>query len=127
MLHTIYALIDEKSFYTRHLGVSTWQQPLGQLNTDNLAANALVKNLSENILNTGSNITMDKSFTPIHLTQQLLTDHRTAIVVTLPKNIKEYPSNLVNTKDRSKPSSVFGFGEKKVLLSHVVPNKRQKE
>ncbi|KAF5295916.1 hypothetical protein FQR65_LT10347 [Abscondita terminalis] len=121
----IYALVDAKSFYTSNLEVYAGKQPPGQFNVDN-SANALVKRLSQNILNTGRNITMDNFFTSIPLADQLLNNHRTTIVGTLRKNKKEIPPNFLNTKDRAKPSSMFGFGEKKVLLSYV-PNKKQKK
>ncbi|GBP81135.1 PiggyBac transposable element-derived protein 4 [Eumeta japonica] len=121
----IYALVDAKSYYTSNLEVYAGKQPPGQFNVDN-SANALVKRLSQNILNTGRNITMDNFFTSIPLADQLLTNHRTTIVGKLRKNKKEIPPNFLNTKDRSKPSSMFGFGDKKVLLSYV-PNKKQKK
>jgi hypothetical protein len=119
----IYALVDAKSFYTSNLEVYTGKQPPGQFNIES-SANALVKRLSQNILNTGRNITMDNFFTSIPLADQLLIEHKTTIVGTLRKNKKEIPPDFLSNNNRSKPSSLFGFGDKKVLLSYV-PNKKQ--
>lgn len=69
---------------------------------------------------------MDIFFTSIPLDNHLLTEHRTTIVDTLRKNKKEIPPNFLHTKDRMKPSSKFGFGEGKVLVSYV-PNEKTKE
>lgn len=101
----IYALVDSKSFYTSN----------GQFSIDN-SPSALVKRLSKNILNTGRNVTMDNYFTSIPLADELVANHRTTIVGTLRKNKKEIPSCFLATKDRVKPSTMFGFGEKKVLI-----------
>lgn len=120
----IYALVDSKSFYTSNLEVYAGKQPEGQFNFDN-SPSALVKRLSKNILNTGQNITIDNYFTSIPLADDLLANHRTTIVGTVRKNKKEIPPCFLYTKDRDQPSTMFGFGEKKVLISYV-PNKKQK-
>lgn len=119
----IYALVDSKSFYTSNLEVYAGKQPQGQFSVDN-SPSALVKRLSKNILNTGRNITMDNYFTSIPLADDLIANHRTTIVGTVRKNKKEIPTCFLHSKDRDKPSSMFGFGEKKVLISYV-PNKKQ--
>lgn len=62
---------------------------------------------------------MDNFFTSIPLTDQWLNDHRTTIVGTLCKIKKSIPPNFLNSKDRMKPSSMYGFGEKKVLCAKI--------
>ncbi|XP_046976366.1 piggyBac transposable element-derived protein 4-like [Vanessa cardui] len=121
----IFALVDSKSFYTSNLEVYTGKQPEGPFNVDNRPS-ALVKRLSTNILNTGRNITMDNYFTSIPLADDLVANHRTTIVGTVRRNKKEIPPCFLNIKDRDKPSTMFGFGEKKVLISYV-PNKKNKK
>lgn len=62
----------------------------------------------------------------IPLADELVANHRTTIVGTLRKNKKEIPPCFLVTEDRVKPSIMFGFGEKKVLISYV-SNKKQKK
>lgn len=121
----INAAVDSKTFYTSNLEVYAGRQPEGPYAVDN-SPTALVMRLANTFLDTGRNITMDNYFTSVPLTNLLLNNHRTTVVGTMRKNKREIPPNFLDTKDRAKPSSLFGFNEKKVLVSYV-PNKKKKK
>lgn len=112
----IYALVDARMFYTCNLEIYSGKQPDGPFKVQNTASD-VVKRIAEPILNTGRNLTMDNYFTSIPLAKDLLAN-RTTMVGTLRKNKREIPALFVNTKDRSIPSSVFGFRKDIVLLSY---------
>lgn len=86
----------------------------------------VVKRVARPILNTGRNITMDNYFTSMPLFDEFKNTYKTTAVGTLRKNKEEIPPLFLSTKDRPMPSSIFGFGKDKTILSYV-PKKKTKK
>ncbi|XP_043462873.1 piggyBac transposable element-derived protein 4-like [Leptopilina heterotoma] len=114
----VWAIVDSRLFYTVNLEIYPGKQQNGPYNVSN-AVNEIVKRVSEPILNTGRNITMDNYFSSIPLAIDLVTNCRTTIVSTLRKNKREIPPEFVAVKGRNICSSKFGFTEKCSLVSYV--------
>ncbi|KAJ8866948.1 hypothetical protein PR048_032810 [Dryococelus australis] len=114
----IYALIDATMFYTSRLEIYGGKQHEGPYRTDNRAS-SMVKRLITSIANTRCNITMDNYFTLVRQAEQFLRDHELTIVGTLLKNKSEIPPLFLDTKDKPVHSTMFGLGEKCLLVSYV--------
>lgn len=118
----IYALVDSRMFYTSNMEIYAGRQPDGPYKLDN-SASAVVKRISQPVLNSGRNITMDNYFTSIPLAKDLLA-MKTTIVGTLRRNKREIPEIFTSVKDRPIRSSMFGFQRNIVLVSYKPkPNK----
>ncbi|XP_031337226.1 uncharacterized protein LOC116166413 [Photinus pyralis] len=113
----IWALVDSKMYYTHNLEVYAGKQPDGPFKLDN-SASAVVKRITQPILNTGRNVTMDNYFTSIPLAKYML-QMKTTIVVTVRKNKRELPTVFLNTKDRPLRSTMFAFHDKIVVASYT--------
>ncbi|CAG9567624.1 unnamed protein product [Danaus chrysippus] len=103
----IYALTDAKMFYTHTMEVYVGKQPDGPYQVDNSAL-ALVLRLSENIHNTGRNITCDNFFTSIPLIDKLESQHKLTVIGTIRKNKRELAKNFTEIRGRAEKSSLFG-------------------
>lgn len=99
------------------------KQQTGPYKYDNTAS-ATVMRLSNDLLNTGRNITADNYFTSIPFPHKLL-NKRTTLVDTLGKKKREIPPLFLNTRIWSKPSNIFGFHNNKILLYHI-PNEKKR-
>lgn len=114
----IYALTDAKMFYTHTMEVYVGKQPDGPNQVDNSAL-ALVLRLSENIHNTGRNITCDNFFTSIPLIDKLESQHKLTVIGTIRKNKRELPKNFTEIRGRAEKSSLFGHRGNCSLVSYV--------
>ncbi|GBP72049.1 PiggyBac transposable element-derived protein 4 [Eumeta japonica] len=114
----IYALTDAKMFYTHTMEVYVGKQPDGPNQVDNSAL-ALVLRLSENIYNTGRNITCDNFFTSIPLIDKLESQHKLTVIGTIRKNKRELPKHFTEIRGRAEKSSLFGHRGNCSLVSYV--------
>ncbi|GBP45216.1 PiggyBac transposable element-derived protein 4 [Eumeta japonica] len=114
----IYALTDAKMFYTHTMEVYVGKQPNGPNQVDNSGL-ALVLRLSENIYNTGRNITCDNFFTSIPLIDKLESQHKLTVIGTIRKNKRELPKHFTEIRGRAEKSSLFGHRGNCSLVSYV--------
>lgn len=115
---TIQALCDAKMFYTFSMEIYPGKQPNeGPYNLDNSGL-AVVQRLCEPIYNTGRNVTTDNWYTSVPLAEALLQKGLTT-VGTIRKNKKEIPPDFNTVRGRNVKSSMFGFRDNMVLVSHV--------
>lgn len=90
----------------------------GPYNLDNSGLAVVVQRLCEPIYNTGRNVTTDNWYTSVSLAEALLQKGLTTIG-TIRKNKKEIPPEFNILRDRNVMSSMFGFRDNMVLVSHV--------
>ncbi|GBP79127.1 PiggyBac transposable element-derived protein 4 [Eumeta japonica] len=109
---------DAKMFYTHTMEVYVGKQPDGPNQVDNSAL-ALVLRLSENIYNTGRNITCDNFFTSIPLINKLESQHKLTVIGTIRKNKRELPKHFTEIRGRAEKSSLFGHRGNCSLVSYV--------
>ncbi|KAJ8879739.1 hypothetical protein PR048_020347 [Dryococelus australis] len=62
---------------------------------------------------------MDNYFTSVGLAEELLKDHKMSIIGTIRKNKSDITPLFLDTKERPVHSTMFGFGEKCLLVSDV--------
>lgn len=70
------------------------------------------------VLNTNRNITADNWYSSIELVDEL-NRQNTTYVGTLRKNKRELPAAFLPHRDREPGSSIFGFAQKKTIVSYV--------
>ncbi|XP_053964402.1 piggyBac transposable element-derived protein 4-like [Anastrepha ludens] len=114
----IYALVDAKSFYVINLEIYPGKQPTGPYALSNKAYD-VVDRLVAPISKTNRNVTFDNWFTSYPLMLHLLKEHRLTSTGTVRKNKPDIPSQMLQTRNREIPSTVFGFQKDISLLSHV--------
>lgn len=85
----MYAMTDAKTFYTVNMKVYCGIQPPGPFQIPN-ATTDVVKRLMKPIDKTGRHITMDNFYTLIPLANDLLLNHRTTIIGTIKKTIRNF-------------------------------------
>ncbi|XP_059055006.1 piggyBac transposable element-derived protein 4-like [Achroia grisella] len=112
----IYALTDAKMFYTQTMEVYLGKQPDGPYQVDDSAV-ALVLRLSENIYNTGRNITCDNFFTSIPLLDKLESQYKLTVIGTIRKNKRELPKEFTEVRGRAEKSSLFGQLQSSILCT----------
>lgn len=114
----VQALCDAKMFYTFNMEIYPGKQPNeGPYNLDNSGL-AVVQRLCQPISNTGRNVTTDNWYTSIPLAEALLEKGLTTIG-TIRKNKKEIPPDFNVLRGRDVKSSMFGFRDNMVMVSHV--------
>lgn len=118
----VYSLADARTFYTSNIEVYCGRQPDGPYKVEN-GPSYVVKRLSEHILGTGRNITMDNYFTSLPLAKELL-DHKTTIVGTLRKNKKEVPPSFLVTKGRPLNNTMFAYTKTETLVSYKIKSNK---
>ncbi|XP_051158549.1 piggyBac transposable element-derived protein 4-like [Leptopilina boulardi] len=114
----IFSLADAHTFYTIKMEVYLGVQPDGPFYVDNKPSN-VVKRLAIPIANSNRNIIFDNWFTSFPLIEELLNDYNLTAVGTVRQNKRELPPTFVQTKSRAVKSTLFGYQQNAVLLSHV--------
>ncbi|XP_048511825.1 piggyBac transposable element-derived protein 3-like [Athalia rosae] len=113
-----FALSDARTFHVVKLELYAGKQPPGPYEADNKPA-SIVKRITQPILNTGRNITMDNWFVSIPVIQELLEKYNTTVVGTIRKNKPDLPREFVIAKKRAVNTSMFGFCDDLTLVSYV--------
>lgn len=118
----LYALVDSKSLYTSNLEVYAGKQPPGNYNVSQSSAD-VIKRIAKPILNTGRNLIMGSNFTSIPLFDELINEYETTAVGAFKKNKKEIPALFLTMKDRPASHCLFGFDQRKTLVSYALKKK----
>ena len=84
----------------------------------------VVKRLSQHILGTGRNITIDRYYTGIELVEDLFNNHNTTVVGTINSNRQHVPEEMKSVKDRQVNSTTFAWSGPVMMLSYVPKAKK---
>ncbi|XP_041981601.1 piggyBac transposable element-derived protein 4-like [Aricia agestis] len=113
----IYALVDNKTYFSCNLEVYCGKQPEGSPYAVSNKPHDLVKRMINCVSGTARNITMNNYFTSYETTMELLQDHKLTVVGTLRANKTYIPQEF--KKAREKYTSLFGFQDKVTIVSYV--------
>jgi hypothetical protein len=111
----VFALVCSHCFYLYNAKIYTGKegtQPVRDLGSKT------VLTLTEPIMNSCRNITMDNWFTSVPLAEKLL-EKKLTCVGTIKKNKPDIPQKFLPQRGRAELSSLFGFEDDKTLVSFV--------
>lgn len=114
----IFTLVDARCFYTVNMEVYVGMQPEGPFRQSNKSEDIVIRLIAP-ISKSGRNITFDNWFTSYNLMKRLLYEYRLTAVGTVRKNKRELPPQMILTKNRKVPSSMFGFQKEVSVVSYV--------
>ncbi|XP_047112676.1 uncharacterized protein LOC124789389 [Schistocerca piceifrons] len=112
-----FALVDARMCYTANLEIYTGKQPIGPFAVSNKPTD-VVKCLTNEISETGCNITVDNWFTSLELADYLLQKNLT-LVGTIRKNKPEILPEFTQTRNTEISTALFGFQKNSTLMSYV--------
>ena len=111
----VFALVCSHCYYLHNATIYTGKdvtQPVRDLGSKT------VLSLTEPIMNSCRNITMDNWFTSVPLAEKLL-ERKLTCVGTIKKNKPDIPHKFLPQRERAELSSLFGFEGDKTLVSFV--------
>lgn len=108
-------LSDSATSYVLRLQMYTGKEP-GEKREQNQGERVVLQ-LTEGLIRSGRNVTVDNFFCSLSLAQQLL-DKQLTLVGTMRKNRKELPQQMLITKGRDVFSSLFAFRKDATLVSY---------
>lgn len=113
----IFAVTDAKTFYTSSIEIYCGIQKPGPYQISNKPVD-IVHRLTDHIKGDNRNLTTDNWYTTYDLVLSML-DCKITCIGTLRKNKKEIPPHFLPEKSRQVGSTLFGFQDTIMLVSHV--------